>query len=395
LGLNISARVCVVIFQFINIGLYTNYLTAEQLGFYFFLLTVSYAANAVLFVPMDYYQQAHLLKRMKDEGGARSLLNLNGKMLRAYAIFVLCVLGFCLWLAEDEVMNALLVMLLALLLYIVQALRNTLNNLEYRNDVSVSFVQEAILKVGLFLLLLQCCDANETTLMVAWMVSLGLTALYLAFKTYRFHVFSNAKSTCIDVYEVLLFSYPFSIGAVCHWLQLQGYRLVLVPLGFAEEVGFFATLSNIGSAAIGAAALIYSQQFTPLIYKTKGLYTEQYLKGALLLTAAVFVVAFVLGEPVVSFLTSQMFVAFWPLILFGVVTDAGAMLIGALAIHVTLVFQTTQVIRSSFLGLLVMVVMLVSLLILKQISVMSIGLPLLISQWMVVVYMYWKFIKNA
>lgn len=393
--LNAVARVLVIFFQLINVKLYTNYLGVEQLGIYFFLLTVSYSANAVLFVPVDYYQQANLAKVIAASGGARSLLNFNGRLAVLYLCFSLSAIATCAVIKPAYTVYATLVVVLAFALYVVQALRNTLNNLEHRSCVSISFIQEAVLKVLLFYILVRYFDTDESMLIVAWLISLALSCIYLFYKAYKYRIFIASCPYRIRSKEVFHFAYPFSIGAVCNWLQLQGYRLILVPLGFAEEVGAFATLSNIGSAAIGAASLVYSQQFTPLIYKTSGQYTSKYLKGAIAVIISVALVSVVFGEFAVRLLTHSGFEQYWKLLLFGVITDGGNLIIGAVMIHITLTGHTKKIFASSLVGLISMLICFSGLYWTSRISILTIGVPLLISQWAVVYYMYSLYIRTA
>lgn len=394
-ALNAVARVLVIFLQLINVKLYTNYLDAGQLGIYFFLLTVSYSANAILFVPVDYYQQANLAKVITASGGARSLLSFNGRLAAFYLSFSLSAVATCAVTKPDYTVYVTLVVALAFALYAVQALRNTLNNLEHRSCVSVSFIQEAVLKVLLFYILVRYFKADESLLIDAWLISLGLSGSYLFYKAYKYRVFVASCAYPIRAKEVFNFSYPFSIGAVCNWLQLQGYRLILVPLGFAEEVGAFATISNIGSAAIGAASLVYSQQFTPLIYKTSGQYTSKYLKGAIAVIISVVLVSAVFGEFAVRLLTNSGFEQHWILLLFGVITDGGNLVIGALIIHITLIGNTKKIFASSLVGLISMSVCFGWLYWSSKISILTIGAPLLISQWAVVYYIYSLYIRTA
>jgi len=394
-GLNIVARVLVIVFQLVNVKLYTHYLDAKQLGIYFFLLAVSYSANAILFVPVDYYQQANLAKVIDASGGARPLLNFNGRLAALYLCFSLLAVTTCAVIKPGYTVYAALIVGLAFALYVVQALRNTLNNLEHRSCVSVSFIQEAVFKVSLFYILVRYFAADESLLISAWLVSLGLSCIYLSYKAYRHRIFIASSAYRICAKDVFNFSYPFSIGAVCNWLQLQGYRLILVPLGFAEEVGAFATISNIGSSAIGAASLIYSQQFTPLIYKTSGQYTAKYLKGAIAVIISVTLVSVVFGELAVRLLTSPGFEQHWKLLLFGVITDGGNLIIGALMIHITLIGNTKKIFASSLVGLLSMTACFGLLYWMSKISILTIGAPLLISQWAVVYYMYSLYIRTV
>lgn len=385
------ARVAVILLQLINVKLYTHYLTIEQIGMFFFLLALSYSANALLFVPVDYYQQAKMLDVIKHSGGIRPILDFNLKLTGFYLGFSILSLLICSVARPNDVSSVLLVVVLAYVLYLVQALRNTLNNLEYRRFVSISFIQEAALKVLISYVALEHAQSSALWLVLAWVVALVCSGTYLLHRAYQCQLFVNSSAYPISIKEVFHFAYPFSIGAVCNWLQLQGYRLILVPLGFTEEVGIFATVSSIGAAAIGAASLIYSQQFTPLIYKTFGKYTATYLQGALAVIAFVSVVALGLGEFMVSILTNAGFEPHWKLLLFGVMTDGANLIIGALVIHITLAGNTKRIIGSSLLGLFVAVICFGMLYVFAKIIAVTIGIPLLIAQWSVVIFMYMNY----
>lgn len=389
LALNTVARSVVILFQLINVKLYTHYLDASQLGIYFFLLSFSYSANALLFVPVDYYQQANLARVRQETGGLRPLLAFNGRLGGIYAAFSLLTIVVCTVAWPDHVLEALLMASLAYAMYLMQSLRNTLNNLEHRNCVSISFIQEAVLKVALFSLLVQIFQADSALLLISLLLALMLTTAYLAWKAHGYDLFAgDAGSLKVHAEEVFHFSYPFSIGAICNLLQLQGYRLILVPCGYAEAVGIFATLSSLGTAAVNAVSLIYSQQFTPMLYKSVGRYTARYMQGALIVIFSVAVVALVSGEIVARMLTSPGFAEYWKLMMFGVFTDGANMLIGALAIHITLTGDTKRIVPSAFIGLFSMIACFVLLYWTIGISAATIGIPLLISQWLVTFHMF-------
>lgn len=392
IAFNSISRILVVGLQLVNIKLYTHFLSADQLGISFFLLTVSYSANALLFVPIDYYQQAKLAEVMSKSGGLRPFLRLNIALAGYYFVFFLLVIAACLAIYPDYAAYIAIVSVFAFFLYLVQVLRNALNNLEFRGFVSASFIQEAVLKVLVFYGLISCFQASESSLILAWLISLMFSLIYLFYKVYKIKIFLGSDMPLIHAKDVYNFSYPFSIGAVCNWLQLQGYRLILIPLGFAEEVGIFATLSNVGSAAISAVSLIYSQQFTPLIYKTAGKFTVRYLQGAIAVLLGVALGSFGVGEFVVKILTNSSFEPHWKLLLFGVLTDGSNLIIGALIIHTTLVGSTKRIVLFSLLGLLAMEISFGYLYWGSKISLTTIGMPLLISQWIVVVFMYVNFV---
>ncbi len=396
LVLNFSARVLVIAFQFVNIKLYTNSLDVKELGVFFFLIAVSYSANAILFVPMDYFQQARVISEMSKFGNVQSLLLLNRKLLLRYIVFSFLIVGITFILHPKFTIEVILVIGLALILYIVQALRNTLNNLGHGNQVSISFIQEAVIKVILFYFLIKYINPDVTILVSSWIISLIITGIYLVVIAKKQGIFSGGGEAGEEILgrEVFDFAYPFSVGAVANWLQMQGYRLLLVPLGYSEVVGMFATLSGIGSNAIGAATLIYTQQFSPKIYQTKGECIHLYLKGALILVILVSLGSYILGEYVVEILTNSNFLQYWPLILFGVLIDSSNLFSGGIAILLSLTGDTKKAMLSSLLGLFVLLVLFAFIYFSKVITVYTVGIPLLMSQWCVVLYLYLKFVKR-
>ncbi len=171
-GLIALARGVVIACQFINIKLYTNYLSAEQLGVYFFLLTISFLANALIFGPVDYYQQANLAKIIKITGGVRPLLEFNLKLIAVCLViaFLVSVVGMIV--VPNFVYHIVLAVALSIALYVVIALRNTLNNLGHTGDVSFSLVQEAVVKIVMFIALVNFFEPDELLLATVWLISL-------------------------------------------------------------------------------------------------------------------------------------------------------------------------------------------------------------------------------
>jgi O-antigen/teichoic acid export membrane protein len=387
------ARVLVIACQLINIKLYTNYLSVEQLGFYFFLLTLSFFANALIFGPVDYFQQANLAKIIKITGGVLPLLKFNFKLMAVYLLIVLLLSIISMFVAPQLFPYIISAALLAIAQYIVQALRNTLNNLEHKGLTSFSLVQEAVVKILVFLILVKYFVPSALLLMASWLIALGVTALSLAYQASKLGIFVTSEKYIVKTNEIFHFSYPISVGAVCNWVQIQGYRLVLVPLGFTEMVGIFATLSSIGSAGMAAAAMIYSQTFSPLIYKTSGQYTAKYLQRAIVLIGFVLLLCILLGDFVVQIATNLKFEPYWYLMIYGVLADGSNLLIGALAIHITLTSSTKNIMTSSVLGVITLFVSFGLLFLTHAITVYTIGIPLVFSQFVVIAYMYWNFKK--
>lgn len=385
------ARLIVIVCQLINIKLLTNYLSIEQLGAYYFLLTVSYLANALVFIPIDYYQQANLSKMIAATGGAQALLGFNKNI----AIFYILLTSFGLILGvvfvPNYVWHIILAAALAFFLYVVQALRNTLNNLGYKQFVAYSLTQEAVVKILIFLVFIKYYLPNELLVISVWLATLMSTAVVLYFKAVKIGIFNSSKTYELKTKDVFNFSYPISVAAICNWIQVQGYRLILVPLGFTEMVGMFATISNIGSTGMAAGANIFSQAYLPKIYKSSGEYTKFFLRKALALIVIVLLVCILWGDLIVRLSTNINFKPYWTLLFFGVLAEAANFIIGALAIHITLTGSTKRIMTSSVLGVITMAVAFFLIFVTNNISIYTIGIPLISSQLVVVAYMYWKF----
>lgn len=425
---SLIARVTVIVLQLLYVKLYTNCISTEQLGIFFFLMTVSYFANAILFVPVDYFQQSKLIKAMSNFGGGKSLFDFNVRLVNWYLFFALLLSTLCVFILPSYSLYVVTVLMLALVLYIVQALRNVLNNLGYNRSVTVSYIQEAFFKVAILYLFLnwvkvealKVIDSSLLSILLqvnfkimtlhffadlikpdavmllnAWLLSLLFTASYLMFMANKRQIFMGEKNHYYGAKEVFVFSYPFSVSAVCNWLQLQGYRLILVPLGYSEVVGIFATLSSIGSSVIAVITLIYSQQFVPRIYNSEGRFTANYLKGALLVALIVTVMSYFCGGFLVDILTNQKFMQNWEIMLFGLITDASNLFAGALVIHATIKGNTKSIMTSAIVGLAIMLISFLILFCSENISLYTVGFPLLISQWCVVFHMLWKFSNSS
>lgn len=378
------------------VKLYSNNLTAYELGIYFFLVTASYSLNAFIFVPVDYYQQSKLYRFLKDGRSLNAFIVFNRKLILGMVLVILIVVLLCLLVETKYALYVLLAGVLALFMYVTQALRGALNNLDHKQVAAASLVAESFLKILLFWSFLKFMPANASTLLLSGVVSLFFVALFLAWHAYRLELFSKEGGVATTIYysDVYHFGLPISLGAVFNWVQLQGYRLVLVPLGFAETVGIYATVSNIGVAGMGAASSIYAQLFVPNIYKSGGIYTKTYVRNAFILIAAIFLISMYFSGFIVSLLTKKDFVKYSWIILFGLVAEAGNFLISALSIHVTLTSSTRKLLKASMVGVLGMIAAFVPIYFFGAVTVQTIGLPIVISQVVIVIYMYFIFQKN-
>jgi O-antigen/teichoic acid export membrane protein len=390
------ARLSVIVGQLIYVKLYTHYLSLYELGIYFFLLTISYSLNALIFVPVDYYQQSKLYEYLNNGISLRSLLAFNWKLFCWFSSVTGIVFIFFVIARPSEVSYFILIIVAAISLYLNQALRGGINNLEHKRLAAISLILETILRIGTFAVLLEFMAPNAITLITSSIFSLICVSVFLSWQAKKLGLFSQTSDKLINISatEVFNFAYPISISAIFNWIQLQGYRLILVPLGFAEMVGIYATIENIGKAGMGAVSSVFGQIFVPNIYKTSGKYTSTYLRNAILLIAFVLIVSLVFSDVIVTAVTNEAFAKYSWVLLLGVITEAGNFLAGALAIHITITTSTRRMMSASLLGVASMIAVFAAIYSWGVVSVETVGIPVLTSQIIVVIYMYIVF-KNS
>ena len=392
------ARLAIILGQLGYVKLYSNQLSNFELGTYFFLLTVSYSLNAFLLIPVDYYQQSKIQNLWKTQKSLRVFWNFNKRVLFYLSLAVLVVAVIVGIFRPSVFFSIVTAGAMAMLIYANQALRNTLNNLGHKKLTAGSMVAEAVLKMVLFWLFLMFMPAKGITLLFSGVVALLLVLFFFLWKTDQLNLFMISDvfpPEKIKLSRIWNFCLPISICAVFNWVQLQGYRLILVPLGYTEIVGIYSTVSNIGSAVMSASSAIFSQLFVPKIYQSEGKYTGIYIRNALLLVAAVLIGGVVFSDFMVSLLTKESFVKYSWLVFFGIIAEAGNFLIGALSIHVTLTGATKTMLKSSLFGVFFMALVFLAIYYFSTVQVSNVGLPIVISQISIVLYMYIVFKKSG
>ena len=382
-----GARVVAVLLQLIYIKMYTNLLSLNELGDYAFWFTVAYFFNALVFVPLDNYQQSRLYK-WKDAGiSLQGAIRLNITMLLLCSGAILVAAPVVMVLQSRRAAVAFVLSLsYGLLLHISNASRNLVINLNRQSMGSLFVIIDGIIKIFVLQLLQRFVTIDSVILIAsATLSSLLSSAIYLVVMASR-GVFFTGRMQAIAVREALAFGYPISISAMLNWLQLQGYRLVLVPLGASEAIGAFATVSSIGGAGMNAVAAIYNQLRTPEIYHSGGRSINSYLRGILALTAVVAFGGWLFSEHLVRLLTKKVLVEHAGLIIFGVLVEGGNLALGAMGIAYSLSRPTRVFISVGLCGFLSSALGFAVLF--KWIHVTNIGYPLVLSQTTAVLYMW-------
>ncbi len=383
-------RAAAILGQIGLVKLYTHYLMPEQLGKYYFYQTVSYSLNALLFVPIDFFQQSEVFRLGRKGCSLAGLFVFNAKILLIVGgLFAVCAVGCGFF--EIALLSALCVtMFLAVTLYASTAMKNFLNNQEDQLFVVSMLVAEIPVKLLVFWGIVKIGQAGPLSPLIATVLSYVIVGVPVMLRARYYLGRFQGKAERVDLHEVLHFSAPISLSAVLNWFQLQGYRLVLVPLGFSETVGLFATTSAIGNSGMNGAATIYQQIYLPKVYQTAGAYLGKYLRGLMIVTAFVLCVGIGLRSELVRLLTNERFAAYGWLIAYGVLIEAGNFIIAALVVKLTLDKCTREQIKANVVATVVVPVMFLALYQFHHLNAYTIGIPLVAAQAVVVAFLIYQ-----
>jgi O-antigen/teichoic acid export membrane protein len=313
---------------------YTNQLSVQEVGAFFYLGTLSYILNALVFVPVDSYMQARL-------SGIDALPWQSIRRLVAATLLVaLCV---CVALSLPfigmgllSVRDVPLLYGLAAMLYLCTSVRNLLNIRGQATFASSMIVLESVSRLLAFMLAVSVVGATAHTLLLSSIAALAMELVLLL---------RQARSTLpLSPQEVVL-DHPKQIwkttsalsgGAASNTVQLQAYRVLFPAAGHAGTAAMLGVTANIGAVAMSACAQVFSQLFLPRLYQTRGASIGQYVAWGTAMAAALLAVALPMSGFLVRHLTHAEYAAYAPAVGIGVVLEASNMLIGAFSVYLTL-----------------------------------------------------------
>ena len=340
---NVMQKTMSVLVRLVSVGLqlvyvksYMHYLTVAELGYAFYLNTLSYAINALLLVPADLYQQACLASSYTGVFPLRAVLSLNKRILLLAALLA-AVLGTPVCLAgKISPLDFLLIFGLSISLYVSTSTRNYLNNRGHGLFTGWMLLLEAGLKVLSFLLFLYYGMSHISAFVLSTVTAFVLEFIGLGAFFRRYVPYSLAKTTTSELRTMFATSGVITFSAVCNWLQLQGYRIVYVWAGLPEVAGLYASVSNVGLMGMNALSTVFSQILLPKVYSSRGQYIVRYTRYALVLCLIVLIGYVALGKVLLAVLTKREFKSYAGLMLFGILVEAGNLLIGATSTYFTL-----------------------------------------------------------
>jgi O-antigen/teichoic acid export membrane protein len=350
--LPIVLRILSIVLQLGYVKSYTHYLTLTELGYSFYLTALSAAINALILVPADFYQQAHLSAYYDGIFPLGSVISLNKKILLMAAALA-AILGTPVCIAGKlSALDLLLIFGLAIFLYFSTSFRNYLNNRGHGLFTGWMLFLEAALKIISFLVFVIFGMSHISAFVLSTIVAFMVEVLCLAVFFYHRVPFTRQLNADMDFKSLLKTSSAVSFSALCNWLQLQGYRVVYVWLGFPEVAGLYAAVSNLGTLGMNACSTVFSQMLLPRVYGSKGSYIFQYVKYALLLCLIVVLGYLAFGKILLFVLTKKEFVPFARLMLFGILVEAGNLLVGAASTYFTIRHTPFHLIAANIAGLL-------------------------------------------
>ncbi|MGJ0300975.1 lipopolysaccharide biosynthesis protein [Aliarcobacter cryaerophilus] len=382
-------RVLTIILQLVFLKIYSNYLSIYELGLYYLFMTLSYSFNAIFLVPLDYFQQSKLYLLKNEKKSISSFLPINIFVFKVSVILLVFIEIIIYIIDSSFLLVGIILVLFALVSYANNLLRGFLNNFEYRRNAIYTLLVESTLKILLFWVAIQFFSASSTLLFFTTTISMIIICLALILILIKKEEFKYTNRNCFKVIDIYHFSYPISFGAVINWIQLQGYRILLAPMGHIETIGLYATVANIGQTGMNAASTVYAQLFVPNIYKTNGEYTKKYIGFAILVILFVLFVGMIFSETLVVLLTSNKFAEYSYLIGYGILAESCNLIIGGLSIYLTIHNLTKKTIIASWIGLLSFVSVFFILYLIDFLSVWTIGLPIVLSQLFVAIYLYY------
>lgn len=381
-------RILAVVCQLIFLKSYTNYTSVYELGIYYFLFATSYSLNAFVLVPLDYFQQSQLY-RLKTEGiSLKSFYSVNKLVVKIVGSLLALSCLVALFIKPQVCFNILMIISLSFSTYGVTMMRGLINNLERRRQAIYTLLFETMCKIGIFYLLLHLFKPSAYLIFGAMLSASIICFITLFIMVTRLPEYKTERTIAFTNSEMFNFSYPISIGAVTNWLQLQSYTVVLVPLGFVEVAGIFATIANVGASGMNACSTVFSQLFIPNIYKTNGSYIKTYVRNALLAVAFVLTVSALLSDFIVGLLTKPELVHYSKVILYGILNEAGNFVIGSLTIYLTIKKLTKMSVKMSVMALVALFISFGLLYIFNIINVYTLGIPMFLTQLIISVGLF-------
>lgn len=317
------------------VKVYTNDLPIDEIGVFFYLSTLSYALNALIFVPVDFYMQARLADFATVPGPAiRRLI-----VVTLLAGFVVCMLVSAplAYLGKLQLADIPWLYAVAALLYLCTTLRNLLNIRGMSLLVSMMMFMESAGRLLGFLAVAVLIGRSARTLMISSAAALAAELTVILWQCKSRLIFAPEPAQLDRPAKIVWTAGSVAGSAVSNAVQLQTYRVIYPLYGLSVSSGIYGVVTNVGASAMAACASIYSQIESPKLYQSQGRSIGTFVTLAVALSIFVLVVAVAFDSLLIGKLTQQKYIPYSLAIAFGVIVEACNLIIGAYG--VCLMFQ--------------------------------------------------------
>ena len=384
------SRVVVVLSQIYFVKLYTSNVGLYNLGIYFYLVGIINLIVSIVFTPIEIYQQSKIYKVIKEKETIIPFLYFNAKLTLIYLLVSSFSGLFIVYFEIIPISNFVLIVCIPILIYLSQGLRTIINNQEYKAVVSISYILESTIKITIFGLFILRGEVSEYIMLYSWLLSMIGVICYEIYLINNFKIITNFKlgAKNILVKDIVKISIPILSSSVTNWIQFNLLKTILVPLGYAEVIGVYGTLESIGRAIMGSISQVYTQIFNPRLHTSDGRFINVYILGAIFVSFSTLLMGLILSKEIVYIIAAPIFTADSLLIGFGIVAEAGNFIIGSYTVYYTITDKIKRLLRANlygFLGVSMMSIILVSY---YNISIYTVGIPLVISQLIICIYLY-------
>lgn len=360
---------------------YTNALSVDQVGAFFYLGTLSYLLNALVFVPVDSYMQSRLSSI--GELPWRTIEHLVG-------VTLLIGLGVCVFLSAPFVALNLLTVSdvpllygLASLLYLCTSLRNLLNIRGQAIFSAGMIVLESTARLLAFIFAVATLGASARTLLMSSIVALAAEFMLLLWQARRSLQLSPAEERLDHPAQILRTVTTLAGGALSNTVQLQAYRVLFPAAGHAGTVATLGVTANIGGVAMSACAQVFSQLFLPRLYQSRGASIGQYAGWAAAVGVGLLAVAMPMSDFLVRYLTNAEYVPYASAVGIGIVIEACNLLIGAYGVYLTIHGRTGALFHFQLAGAVLSLAGCIGLLAMAPNNPWALGIVVAVSQLLV------------
>lgn len=321
--------------------LIVRFLSLEEIGRYYLVVTIAYLGNAILFVGADYYLQKKTSQVAIDE-------KISKKGLLSYIVTTSAAGGGLVWASsaiyfsisssQEWLWVSILCSALAVGNYLGLLGRSLLQLAAKPFYSSIGPIVDGLSKVVLITLLVMLLSSPsaESVVLISCMGAWGAACVaLLLFVAALGNIDGSYLGEPRKLFSTLV---PIGCGGFLNWVQLQSYRpFIAGDVGGAQTVGAISLLSTLGSIMANSVYMILGQLEVSRQYQSSGRSTRSYL-------VKIFFLAIILcffsapSAAIFLWLTGKLqLINLIYVVILGVLIEAGNSVIGVCVNHLNIV----------------------------------------------------------